>query len=178
MAHPDRPQVTIWRMLIALRVPKAIKTVRICDSFFFHDDNGYANASQSMSPVLLQSLTSAGHVTFSRPRTLVQSPLDRQRCGVWPQRWRNPGPAEEPNSSSSSQAFVLLPAPTRFQMPPLGGDGQCVRTLKNAKRLDGWVNTCKRAVFWLEWINSLLSQNAAGFVITRNRKMLSHQTKR
>ena len=115
----------------------------------FHGNNGYANAPQCMSPVLLQSLTRASHVdSRPLPLTVVLSPQDRQRIGFWPRWWKNSDPAEEPNSSSSPQAFISLPAPTRFQIPPVGGDGQCDKTLKNAKRLDGWRN--KRAVFWVE----------------------------
>ena len=52
---------------------------------------------------------------------------------------KNSDSAEE-TIYSSPQACSLLPALTRFKMPPLGRDGQCDKTLKNAIRLDGRVN--------------------------------------
>jgi len=45
--EPGRPQMTIWRMHIACWIPKAINTLRICNTFlFFHCNDRSKNATQ------------------------------------------------------------------------------------------------------------------------------------
>ena len=172
------PQMTIRRMRIALRIPKTTKQQSEYVILPAFPRQQWLRQRASMYVASLLTILNIGTSRDGRPLplTAVWSPQERQRIGVWPRWWRNSDLAEETNSSSSPQAFILLPAPARFQLPPLGGDGQCDKTLKKSKRLDGWVNNC--SVFWVEWLSWLLSQNTATCVITRNRERLSHQTKR
>ena len=137
MTLPDRPQMTIWRMRIALRVPKATKQhSEYMILLLFHGSNCYCSAPQCMSPVLLQSLTSAGHVTVARHHGMS---FYRHWTGSGVRSDRvveELGPCRAAKLVKPAN-LSLLPAPTGFQMPPLGGDGQCDKTLKNARRTDG-----------------------------------------